>query len=420
MLIARHHVRAHARVCVAMLAALFAVTTLNAAPRKAGGLEPTLDKGAFEFSAHKSLEGKVMGYSFLLMKNGQLVSESSGGNARNAADGHKAMTTRTPQNMGSLFKFITGVTMLHILERPPAGSVGGKNSFDARLNAPTALLYPQIWQSAIKTPQISTLTFRHLLQHKSGFRGCSEAMKCFGSTFDPTLISKRDYENINFSLTGYLIGIYTKPGLLQTANRAPTNVSVGDRNDDFELTAGQQMDTFMRTKVFPKVPGDISASCDAKNEYSKTGAYHYISKDDKGKGIITSRVESGKPCVGSGGYWMSIRDFSAFVATALHSDILLSANTRALMYREPMDPDDRLVWSFTLTDSWIKNKFGMNTIIYSGGDQPYAGGQGAHTAVVRLPQNYEVLVFTNSDELSSSSLAKIGVAAFRAGMERNF
>ena len=37
--------------------------------------------------------------------------------------------------------------------------------------------------------------------------------------------------------------------------------------------------------------------------------------------------------------------------------------------------DDRQVWSQTKTsDTWIKDKFGMTNIIWSGGDQNYGGG----------------------------------------------
>lgn len=145
-----------------------------------------------------------------------------------------------------------------------------------------------------------------------------------------------------------------------------------------------------------------------------------MSASDKGKGVITSRKEAGKPCAGSGGYWMSIRDFAAFAATALHSDKLLSASTRRMVYDESIKPGDRMVWSFPTTDAWIRDKFAMDTIIYSGGDQPYTGGQGAHTAIVRLPLGHEVLVFVNSDDLGSPALAKIGIAAFHAGMAHNF
>lgn len=124
--------------------ALLAALPAAAAPQIAAGQQPEVRKTVFEFSMHQQLEGKVMGYSFVLMKDGKLVSDGAGGAARNAADGFKAMTPRTPQNLGSLFKFISGVTILHVLERPPAGSAGGQNSFNTRLDAPIALLYPQI------------------------------------------------------------------------------------------------------------------------------------------------------------------------------------------------------------------------------------------------------------------------------------
>jgi len=381
---------------------------------------PSFDKSAFEESAHQALKGKVMGYSFLIMKDGKLVSEGAGGKARNRADGFKLMTTSTPQNLGSLFKFISGVTMLHILERPPAGSAGGQGSFASRLDAPVALLYPQIWQDAIETPAISTITFRQLLQHKSGFRGCDDPMECFSGDFDADLIGDRDYENINFSLTGYMIGVYTKPDLLTSANAIANSTPVAEKHKVFTIASGQQMDSFVNDTVFKLLPGKVSASCDAANEYKNTGAYAYKSASDKGKGIITSRVESGKPCIGAGGYWMSIRDFANFAAHALHSNKLISAQTRKMLYNDQMAPDDRMVWSFTKTDNWIKTNFGMNTIVYSGGDQNYGGGQAAHTAIVRLPLGYEVLVFANSDELGSSSLANIGIAAFKAGMADNF
>jgi len=354
------------------------------------------------------------------MKDGKLITEGAGGNARNAADGLKPMTTSTPQNLGSLFKFISGVSMLHILERPPAGSAGGKGSFIDHLDAPVALLYPQIWQNAVKTPAIKTITFRQLLQHKSGFRSCSDPMDCFSGTFDADLIGKRSYQNINFALTGYMIGVYTKPSILTNTNAIANSTPVAEKDRVFTVASGLQMDTFINDKVFKLAPGKISASCDAANEYKNTGAYAYKSASDKGKGIITSRMAEGKPCVGSGGYWMSIRDFANFAAHALHSNKIISASTRKMLYNDEMAPDDRMVWSFTKSNAWIKDNFGMNTIVYSGGDQNYGGGQAAHTAIVRLPLGYEVLVFANSDELGSSSLANIGIAAFKAGMADNF
>ena len=42
------------------------------------------------------------------------------------------------------------------------------------------------------------------------------------------------------------------------------------------------------------------------------------------------------------------------------------------------------------------------------------------TVLIRLPQNYYLILFTNSDELSVGQLYGAGVAAFKAGMQHNF
>ena len=383
----------------------------------ATGQQPTLDRKAFEDSLHAAVAPNVMGYTFLLIKDGRVVTEGAGGLARNAADGEMKMTTSTPQNMGSLFKFITGVTVLHLLDRAPAGSAGGNNSFQTRLDAPVKLLYPQLWNAGIKTPTIRNITFRHLLQHRSGFRGCSTPLGCFGKPYNTTLLGVRKYENINFQLLGFLIPLYTNPELNQGLNAVAKTVPEDEGDHHIQMVLSDRMDRFLHQTMFPLAPGKISASCDAENEYRATGAYGYVSKSDTGKGIITSRKAGGKPCVGSGGYWMSIRDFGAFVAAALHSDRMLSQQARLEMYRTGMPADDRLVWSFTTSDPWISDKFKMSTIIWSNGIQPYDGGQSFNTVLLRLPLNYELMVFVNSGGMSVNSLASAGLKAFRAGME---
>lgn len=394
-------------------------STAHAAPPIVTSQQPPISKTAFDASIQSQMSGKVMGYSYVLMKDGKLISEDAGGLARNDKDGRMSMTPTTPQNLGSLFKFISGMSLLHAFEHPPPGSAGGENTFDARLGAPIALLYPQFWQSAISNPAMRSITFRHLLQHKSGFRGGSsdDVRGALSGAFDPTLIGQRSYQNINFGLVGYLLGVYTKPSLLGQANALPAGTSADSRTIFFQKIAGLQMNAFIRGTVFPKVPGSISASCDAANEYKSTGAYTYVSKSDTGAGIITSRLrDDTKACVGSGGYWMSVHDFAAFAATVLHSDKLISAATRQRIYSAGMNADDRLVWSFLKSDSTIKTKYAMDPIVYSGGDQPYSGDQGAHTTIIRLPLGHEVLIFVNSDELGSSTLTDIGIKAFKAAM----
>jgi CubicO group peptidase (beta-lactamase class C family) len=277
-----------------------------------------------------------------------------------------------------------------------------------------------LWNAAIKWPTVRTITFRHLLQHRSGFRECSTPLGCFGKRYNNSLFGVRDYENINFKLLGFLIPLYTSPELIPALNAVTKTVPEDEGDNHIQLVLGDRMDRFITQKMLPLAPNKISVSCNASTEYKATAAYGYISKSDEGKGIITNHKEGGKPCIGSGGYWMSIRDFGSFVAAALHSDRMLSQQARLEMYRTGMPADDRLVWSFTASDSWIGDKFNMSTIILSNGSQPYDGGQGFSTVLIRLPLNYELMVFVNSKGMDTSALAVAGLKAFRAGMEANF
>jgi CubicO group peptidase (beta-lactamase class C family) len=403
------------RTLVAALIGGIALAPATKAQQPTGG-ETAIDARAFEFAVHLALENRVMGYSFVLMHRDRIVTEGAGGRARNSADGHMPMRADTPSNMGSLMKFITGVTMLHIFERPPVGSAGMTDGdFRSRLDAPVALLFPQVWQAAIEDPALRGVTFRRYLQHRTGFRDCSGMTDCFSNGFKRRLIGVRSYQNINFSTLGFMIGVYTKPSILQAVNGIPDSNTSIDRDAYFQISAGLQMDEFIREEMLRRVARTVTASCDAANEYRSTAAYAYASVTDTDKGIVTSRKAEAKPCVGSGGYWMSARDFALFAGTALHTDKFLSRGTRHMMSETP-DPDGRLVWSFLTSSSTIRSKYGMDPILYSGGDQPYANSRGTHAAIVRLPQQHTAVIFINSNDMNSGALASIAINAFLKGM----
>jgi hypothetical protein len=180
------------------------------------------------------------------------------------------------------------------------------------------------------------------------------------------------------------------------------------------------MDRVIRERALAKAPVGVTASCDAANVYKETGAYGYRSGTDTAKGIITSRIAAGEHCVGAGGYWMSVHDFAAYVATTLSSDRLLSPRARRLMYSEEIDPDDRLIWTSATANSWIADNFGMARIAWSNGIQPYGGGQGFRTVMLRLPLDHYFMLFINSPDMSTNDLYAVGVEAFRDAMQDNF
>ena len=106
-------------------------------PRGPQGMQTktiTLDKTAFNQSLSGAVGPKVMGYQYVLIKDGQLVAEKAGGLAQTSKDnGPLQMTTRTPINLGSLQKFITGTA----LEIDGGFSVGDDAFHPDELNADT-------------------------------------------------------------------------------------------------------------------------------------------------------------------------------------------------------------------------------------------------------------------------------------------
>jgi hypothetical protein len=120
-------------------------------------------------------------------------------------------------------------------------------------------------------------------------------------------------------------------------------------------------------------------------------------------------------CGGHGGYFMSSRDFANYVAHFSSTNLIVDQAGRDAMWKEGMKPDDRLVWTSAFSDPAIKANFNMATIVASNGVT-----DGNRTVLIRLPENYYLILFTNSPDLDVGDLYTAGVAAFNAGMAHNF
>jgi hypothetical protein len=85
------------------------------------------------------------------------------------------------------------------------------------------------------------------------------------------------------------------------------------------------------------------------------------------------------------------------------------------MWNNAMDADDRLVWTSASASNWFANNFNTPYLLTSNGIV------GDYRAVItRFPQNYYLVVLTNSPDLSASQLFTAGKNAFIAGMQHNF
>jgi CubicO group peptidase (beta-lactamase class C family) len=418
---------------IAILVLIAFSTSLVAAqvPRGPQGVKANtinLNKAAFDQSLSSAVGPKVMGYQYVLIKDGRLVTEKAGGLAQTSKDnGPLNMTTRTPLNIGSLQKFVTGTTLLNLMEHPTQWSPGVNKSLRNQLDMAIWGQFPSIWTdlipgTTVPCPQIRCIKYRQLLQHRAGFNNDKASNRTVlgflgdGDGFLPSQYDKRVYSNINFVLTGYLLPGYERNYFLNeimaNAVKYP-NTSSADQYVRDQL--GKRYNEILHERIFDKMTPKINPTCNGANTVAATAAYGYQTKNDAKPGIITSAVDKKGHCSGEGGYYWTARDFANYVAHFSASNLIVSDSTRDTMYTEGMDADDRLVWSSAKSDDWMEQHFQMPVIVWSNGVV-----EGTRAVLIRLPQNYYLVLFTNSEDMSAGDLYNAGVAAFKAGMDHNF
>lgn len=388
----------------------------------AGAASATLNKTKFDQSLQNAVAPNVMGYQYILIKDGKVVSEQAGGLSHSMADGYKTMTTATPTNIGSLAKFLSGTAMIGLMEKPyPDGQWDAGQTLQQKLNRPFMSIVPTVWKTGARAG-VENITIRQLLQHRSGFddeKASNRNVLGFlkdADGFNPSQYNQREYSNINFVLNGYLLPMYAQPSFKDILNIQVAQQHLNETNSDTYVrqTAGLAMHNLMKTRIWDQMSPKILPSCDG-SRLVHVAALSYNSKNDTGKGEITSTLEKQGHCGGHGGYFVSARALAEYVAYFSSTDLIVTKAGRDAMYREGMNPNDRLVWTASTANSWLADKFGMSNVIWSNG---IAGGY--RNVIIRLPQNSYLVLLTNSPDLSVGQLEAAGVNAWIAGMQDNF
>lgn len=378
-------------------------------------------KEAFEQNLTNAVKPNVVGYQYVLIKDGRIVSEDADGLARRASDNggtELKMTTSTPTLIGSLSKFLSGTALINLMEKENAYAIDKGKTLSQKLDRKFVTMIPDVWSNGLQQG-VNQISFRQLLQHRSGFNDTKPNNRTVlgflqdDDAFSYIMYDKRDYANINFLMTGHLLALYEKPERAETFNKeiADKKLNVKDGDKFVRDSLGNSMHQSMKTRIWDKMSPKISPNCDAANALKNTAAYYYDTKADA-KGKIQSTLESNGHCVGQGGYYMSSRAMADYLAHFGSTELIVSKQARELMFNDTMNPDDRLVWGTTTPDDWMKDNFNMPNVVWSNGIEG-----GARAVMIRLPQNYYLVLFTNSADLSASELYKAGVAAFKEGMK---
>lgn len=175
---------------ILFLSILFAVTACKKEPQIANAATFSLDK--FEQNIKNTYPSGVVGYSYAISYLDKVDRWGAGGNARIAADGLKAYTPETRQELFSVTKFVTAIAVCKVLD-----------GLEKTLNEKVITYLPANWQIHAS---YNDLTFEQLLSHKSGF---SLEERDFASLKTMMTIPQQantyNYNNANYALCRILL-----------------------------------------------------------------------------------------------------------------------------------------------------------------------------------------------------------------------
>lgn len=383
----------------------------------------TFDKQAFRTRMNSNLNNRVMGYQYVLIKKGSVVTENAGGLAQNAADANIPMTVNTPINMGSLSKFLSGTAMLNMMQKPHSLAQPDQGlSLDQKLARPMWTIMPNAWVGGI-TGGVEDITLRQILSHRTGFDTDKVGNRTVlgylkdNNGFLPAQYDRREYANINFVLNGYLLPMYSNENVADSYNSLQNINGWTETQADAYIRqdAGTKMHNLMKTRIWDKMTPKFNANCDAANTLQNVAARGYDSVNDATSGQLTSAIDSQGHCGGHGGYYYSARDLANYLAHFAATDLIVDQQGRDEMVTNSMAPRDQLVWSFSVPNSYFGTNFGMPNVTYSNG---VTGGW--RSVILRLPQDYYLVMATNSPDLSADDLRDLGIRSFRDGVQHNF
>lgn len=420
------HTPSNRRPRAALIALLTTLLTTSAPVRSA--TVPELDVDRFNAFMKQRFTDRSKGFAWSLVERKRTVTEGAHGWAQDPHDGNLRMAPDTPSNIGSVSKLITGVALLDLLRESPISN----GTANAQLDEEIVNYLPRDWRWRYGA-RLKGLTFRHLLQHKSGLPtegdtpdgwpkveyalsrgpvldGCRRSTRN-GKT---TLTCPREYNNNNISMMRFLMP--------QIAYRNETTfidtLHTGKPRQAYWDAILPQYDAlykeYMNARFFPQIFSGAHPVC---NPYDELGpntfakAYQIpIPIPDDLPAAIEARLKGYFPrpdaCAPQGGFYFSVRQFAKFAKVFSQTDKLVTPGLRQRMMR-PDNIDDRLVFNKVLSGDDFAGETGISAWVYHGGSF-----KGYAAAFIKLPDGHFGMAVANTATVSSDDLASALYYAF--------
>jgi hypothetical protein len=387
--------------------------------------------------------GVLDGYAAVIIKNGVIVAETAGGPAvrDDGADmKFAAMTTSTPNDIGSSFKLISFITLLSIFEKRAAKNPA--YTIEKQLNEPIFAYLPKAWRDCVKAgnalsspcgiitgwedrARIAKITFAQLMSHKSGFRtlpsNANDPFDYIKAGIKAENVGVRSYANMNAAILTYLWPRLVDPA---KADQLDASLFISDHLSSYHASYGKAYGDFfegwMQSNVFNVIQPKIQPSCDPAVDFPKrnppvTFARYYKYPLGGNNSQYWSEKHHNHGCHAQGGYYLGMRQLAAFMANYQATNTLISNSVREMMYDDSTEAtrDARLGWSRTIVSPFATKYFKVNEIPIHGGD-----GFG-HSAIVQLPGGF-IAVGTMNGAGSSTKVATDLKDAWGEALRANF
>lgn len=340
----------------------------------------------FEEIVRKKMNNLPKGYAVAIGDKEGIKGRSAGGWAQDPADGNLRMTTKVPSCIGSVTKMMSATALLNLLEAMPG----------VKLNDPVFSKLPKKWQKKYAGTPVECLTYRHLLQHRSGFRKSGDVANLDSMASLPmpcSLPAGRSYNNSNISLLRYLITSLAYPQEVPAIEKNLEKLSFDEYSEQANIDYSFPYERYVKKFILEKGLTPITASCRPEPDLMPQVAKGYNDRNTKKGALTNTEAEhkaKGNHCAPQGSWYMSAEMLVHFGRTLLYSNNYLTPVTQKMLFDED-DTNERLGWASFETHENFGKETGQSKWPWHDGAQ-----NGYFALLMQLPNGYVGAVVVNS------------------------
>jgi beta-lactamase family protein len=327
------------------------------------GAIPILDLNRFEQRIIAAMHGKTVGFAYAIASGGFVVRAGAEGYARMPADGQVAQSPLKEMNIASTSKTLTAMTLLQLLAEKGV-------SVDDHI-------LPWLPESWTKGPGIEFLTFRGLLDHRSGLNSNADgpyenadlrAYIAAGINGVDTIFPH--YQNTNYAMFRVIIPfLHYGPQVMNMLDAEFAGVL-----DPFLNIAYRDI---VRERVLAKT-GVVEGDCKpAEITAAQTLMYEFPYLLGNG---VTDRNWMSR--CGSGGWYFSAAEMATILATRRHTNAILPPDAKRQMDTEFL--------------GWYPIYGVRGVYRWHNGGLAYSGGRGLNTCWMDYTFGVQAALFSNS------------------------